>query len=382
MKRAFLFGAGAESNFNLSCGPDFARKILISKEPSMKDINAAIKDYYKKTKKDMLDSWYPPYAAEGWNESQLVRAALTKKYLDVASSEDIKKNKDDISKDNISKEVKRLMNSDDPTEKEELLKNCTSYMGLADARYHTLIHPKFLGPKLFWSVINCYIRAYLLITGQMFKSNEVTFDYSEILKNPADTYGKLVEIANKRKDENSYYKKVRELAPNSLVITTNYTPYAKIITEQETINIHGDFSLFESARELRVYDVKDKEVVLPEKEVLFPYISIQGGVKPIIERKQMITYGHMVSKLSSEINQLVILGYGINSDDNHLNSVIRSFLVEDKKSVVYFDYSDGREDAIRIKLRLSKEESLGLKYIPLNKKDAVQSFADFLENNA
>ena len=47
MKRAFLFGAGAEVDFNVSCGPEFARKILLSKESEMQEINKAIKNYYK-----------------------------------------------------------------------------------------------------------------------------------------------------------------------------------------------------------------------------------------------------------------------------------------------------------------------------------------------
>ena len=55
MKRAFLFGAEAEVDFNVSCGPEFARKILLSKESEMQEINKAIKNYYKEKKEKDID---------------------------------------------------------------------------------------------------------------------------------------------------------------------------------------------------------------------------------------------------------------------------------------------------------------------------------------
>lgn len=374
MKRAFLFGAGAELDFGLSGGADFAKKILLAKETEMVEINKAIKAYYK-GKRATLDAWYPTYAAEGWNETQLVRAALRKRSLDAGV-----KLKPDI----LVAEVKRIMDPMNSAEKENLLSKNTSYMGLADERYHTLIEPLTLGPKNFWSVINCYTRAYLLIVGQMLglvNGVAKSDDYLNLLMNPSETYEKIVSIAKSKHDTESYYKAVREFAPGSLVITTNYTPFAEMVTEQDTINIHGDFSLFESARELRVYDVKEKGMILPETEVLFPYIAIQGGVKPVIERKQMSLYGNMVSALANSVDELVIVGYRINPDDNHLNSIIRSFLVEDKKKVIYFDYGSGNEEDIRRRLRLTISEASGLTYIPLNRTETIVKFQNFLKTS-
>lgn len=69
-------------------------------------------------------------------------------------------------------------------QKQKLINNHTSYMGLIDEHFHTLIYPKSLGVQKFWNVVCCYTRAYLYLTKQMLDKISENITYTEILTNP------------------------------------------------------------------------------------------------------------------------------------------------------------------------------------------------------
>ncbi|MBP5311321.1 MAG: hypothetical protein J6112_00605 [Clostridia bacterium] len=70
----------------------------------------------------------------------------------------------------------------------------------------------------------------------------------------------------------------------------------------------------------------------------FPYLFIQSGVKPVVERTQIEEYAKMV-KFFDESDKIIVLGYRLNYDDNHINSIIRS-AVKQNKEVVYLSFND------------------------------------------
>ena len=56
-----------------------------------------------------------------------------------------------------------LIGEMDEAEKDDIIDKNSSYMGILDERFYTLIHPRVLGIEKFWTVVHCYWHAYLTL---------------------------------------------------------------------------------------------------------------------------------------------------------------------------------------------------------------------------
>lgn len=364
-----LFGAGAEVDFGLSGGADFAKKVLGIDSDALKK---AVDGYLRSITKKYKDIWYPDYRSRGWGKEKIFEAALRKKFLDEEFNS--KKNYDN----KVKKEVKRLTKEPKKwREIQNIINQHTSYMGILDESFHTLINPRVLGPRIFWSVVECYTRAYAYLMGQMCYDNRENItveNYSWLLNYPKKAYDKMWGFAKSKSNYDSYYNiiKNREIR----VVTMNYTTLCEGISglcDDKVAHVHGKFGWFESAKKLQVFDIEKEE--LPE-EILFPYIFIQSGVKPVVDEKQLYEYAKMLN-FFHESQVLLIVGYRINYDDNHINSLIRSFMKEGKK-LVFFDY-DGQLGIDNVLKRLRLEKCDCLEYVKIEKDDCLNIFQKKLD---
>lgn len=367
-KTCVLFGAGAEEPLGMSGGKDFAKIVLgIDCNP----LNEAIEKFYNQKLREIDNAdWFPPYRKTSWDNHDLLKAAVRKNLLE--ESFDTKKDYDA----EVERKIKQLEKK--PLDADRIINHYTSYMGLIDESFHTLIFPKVLGRDKFWRVVSCYTRAYCYLIGQMLdKTDLCAEDYYEILSDPNHAIHIMDSFAHKQSSMNSYYK-ILSAFPNINVITTNYTNLCKYIskrTKEQIAYPHGSFGWFESAMQLTVFDAHDKN--LPN-DLLFPYIFIQSGIKPIVEVRQLREYSKVLSYLN-EAEVLLIVGYRLNADDNHLNSIIRSFITSGKK-IIYFDFDNVGDCCIKNRLRLSGTECSGFQYILIDKDSCYPMFKNTLKN--
>lgn len=383
-KVTILFGAGAEVAFGISGGRDFARHVIGIEPKGLNDrifVNEQIKRHYlEELEKCTHKEWYPEYKEHSWNEDHLLEAAVRKKFLEEESFS---------TKNEYDREIKEKISSlRDEANKQEydwVINEYTSYMGLLDERFHTLISPKMLGPQKFWSVVSCYTRAYLsvvrsLICSQKAYTAHQCLESYNMLQDHEKTMREIICACEEKSNYESYYSVVRSLdASRYNIVSTNYTPLCRIITGisyDRTANIHGRLGLFESPYEMRVYDV-EKEA-LPDNEILFPYIFIQSGVKPIVEKKQLLEFGKMI-RFFEESDRIVIVGYRINYDDNHITGILRSCLLEGKE-IVYLDYNEEPllgsnlcKEKIMRRIRLDENLS-NLKYEKIDNNNCYEVF--------
>ncbi len=375
-KTCILFGAGAEQGLGISGGSAFAKTVLgIDAEP----MNDAVREYYTNRKKSpglKNSSWYPDYHKYTWDNKKLLEAAVKKKLLEDALRYS--------TKEKFDAEVADMITNMSAEEREEVLEKYTSYMGLVDEQFHTLISPRPLGRDKFWSVVACYTRAYLLLAGEMLfpeRKGDVLLSkaqYMDILEDPKDAIQKMHDFATAQRDVQSYYSILRDSAiPNIKVITSNYTPACKNIADLSDDNIayvHGRFGLFELPYEFRVFDVEEESL---SADVYFPYIFIQSGVKPIVEERQIDEFAKML-KFLREADKLIVVGYRINSDDNHINGILRSFLLSEKE-IVFLDYDSGStKEMIARRLRIDENDPR-LVHLSITKENCYKVFAERLK---
>ena len=159
------------------------------------------------------------------------------------------------------------------------------------------------------------------------------------------------EKTNDQKNDRVYYKMISDnenIKPK--IITTNYTGFAQRIMslgDQDIAYIHGKLEWFEDIKTKRIGYMNEFE----ENDCIFPFIFVQSGVKPIVSHKQLIEYSKGVHWICHSSNEeypvIVILGYGINSDDDHVNDLLLSAL-EQGKIVIDFVYKLEQKSKVEI----------------------------------
>jgi hypothetical protein len=411
-KITFLFGAGADAAFGIANGGMFA-EVVLGINGMAKEYDVAIKKHYEKEHLYNKDerNWLPKYHSDsGFGTYSLLKNAVRKELLDnnklLSKGEyerEILEKANDKFKGNIKscKECSTTSKDDDNKQicSNKSISKCENenirqficehlnYMGLLDEKFHTLISPKAMGAYSFWQVVKAYSRAYLHII----KGISADIDLDNALNNPRKTYAEIRNIIRtKYTSKESYYKTIKDKCNDFNIITTNYTPFAEKIAdvnEGQVAYIHGKLSRFESPFRLQVYDVeRDNFEKETRNQMLFPYLFLQSGVKPIIERSQIEEYSKAL-KFLDESNHLVIVGYQLNVDDNHLNSLLHSFLSKSGNSITYFQYnSDGKcnveKTDILKRLRIGEqdENANNLTFIEIDENNCNMEFEKHLDD--
>ncbi len=119
--------------------------------------------------------------------------------------------------------------------------------------------------------------------------------------------------------------------------------------------LNGQLKLFEIPETLEVIDITQEN--LPNDKLYFPFIFGQSYTKPIVSHHQIKAFQMMKDTLD-ESNILVILGYNINEDDNHVNAYLRDFICtkhlgRQKKIIVV---TNDEKDTTYLKLKLTDEK--------------------------
>lgn len=243
--------------------------------------------------------------------------------------------------------------------------------GVLEKYFYTVINPKKYGPYKFWKLVNYYWQSYFAIVVpvceyltkngvQSFRQLGIVFDGQPKMLRTKHNYSVFLEniefisreLWNRDNLEsyrshigNNYYQ--HEMVKNAVgVITTNYTPIICSIYPRKLAQINGSLNLFEYPFELSVYDFC-RDSRHPGHKMFFPFIFGTSSVKPVVHSLQIDALKNLKEILDGS-DTLVIIGYGLNEDDNHLNSFIREFLIDQKDShshrVVYCYYE--REKSI------------------------------------
>lgn len=346
----FLFGAGADNNYEqqLPEGEEFAKALLLDKEFD-KTINAF---YQGRINERLANSnekekeWLPAvFKPAKLSVDSLYKASIKKEYASMVNGKELMAND--------FKRMEMLTLAD----KEDKISKKPNYMNQIDGRMHTLIWPRAYGYTSFCAVVSLYTRAYLTLCTKLFSKSpeDLLKDFSDISENlnglpdkSTSSYYKIIKdhLVKEQFEEKDYIR----------IVTTNYTPFAEKVIGTKAISYpHGKLGWFESPYHLEVFDASDPgDKPKIDTEFVFPYIFLQSGVKPIVDPKQIDEYTKTKEYIiGSDI--LFICGYGINDDDNHINSILRHRITHETQSriTVYIHYQkEGKGDAKKEKENL------------------------------
>jgi NADH dehydrogenase/NADH:ubiquinone oxidoreductase subunit G len=121
----------------------------------------------------------------------------------------------------------------------------------------------------------------------------------------------------------------------------------------ECTYLAGKLSQFEYPHLLFVEDFADKKAIIPNNDFVFPFLMTQAPVKPIITPVQIREYVKALRQLESA-DVLFVLGYSLCENDNHINAMLREFLIKGKK-IVYFAYDqENKKDIVDVKAEVRR----------------------------
>ncbi len=369
----FFFGAGAEAEFGMPMGAQYTLDTILSKRSQMMD---ALKDFYKSRPNDFSSNHVVQHLFSDNSHTfrEIVHRAArvlwtSKKEIDPDSKRVVElskynKNEDaaqkaffeevekvfkyvviDIDKPPDATKRPQFIDREDASPKYlSLIKNFT-YYGSVEKDFSTIINPKEAGAHRFWRLVNYFWSAYFSIivpvldlsprycSNAEYKQNK----YAYILRNLAEVidyiYSDEFRSEINEKYQSSYYSQLRKACPNSNAVTTNYTPFLGFADFKNTMYLAGKLSQFEIPEELRVVDIRNKEDVT--NKFIFPYMATQAPLKPIVDSVQLREYSNFIEALDNT-DVVVIVGYNINENDNHINALLRDFLIRKSSNRIVF----------------------------------------------
>lgn len=201
-------------------------------------------------------------------------------------------------------------------------------------------------------LVKLYYSAFLTMVGkELFdSSNDNRLKFKEIM-------AKYYEMTINNAKNDTYYrsiKKYKDDNPNDSikVITTNYTElaereiglkYKQKQNDDEIAYLHGRLNLFEN-----VFTKEVKEITsFQDTDFIMPFIMVQSGVKPIVSPYQIKEFAKAIDFLENA-DIVVILGYGINSDDEHIQTMLRECTKnKDCYCFIHLDEGSNKEDFLK-----------------------------------
>jgi hypothetical protein len=145
--------------------------------------------------------------------------------------------------------------------------------------------------------------------------------------------------------------------------TSNYTNLITAAGLEKVSFLNGSLSEF--------YDPYRNEIVGENHDSLkVPFLFTQSGTKPMTSIKMSRRYIDFFDKCR-QADRIVILGYGFNSDDGHINTLLRSLLDEHEKTIDVVDYQVqspvARQKDIAANIRCSNHETIRVHSVDANR---------------
>ena len=144
-----------------------------------------------------------------------------------------------------------------------------------------------------------------------------------------DYYGRLVKLLNEREIEDGTLDEASLEARFGKVMRLNggvgefYNPYKNSLVKREPVKTT-------TKQDNKDYD---NNLFLYQNQLVTPFFFTQSGIKPITAIDVSCLYTEMYSKFK-ESDIIVVIGFNFNSDDNHINTIIRDLVENHNKTLV------------------------------------------------
>lgn len=177
-------------------------------------------------------------------------------------------------------------------------------------------------------------------------------------------------IENNHKCTDNYYSEIYKYMGHSLkAITTNYTPFAYLMFHSTTMSefednisyLNGRLDMFENFDELSIKSsVQNDDNTYDMHNYMkksFPFLLAQSMIKPVIHPFQIKEF-YKATTFLENADYLVVLGYGLNEDDNHVNALLKEYITENMTVIIVVKNEDDEEKLRNMNVFSKTKDSL------------------------
>lgn len=166
----------------------------------------------------------------------------------------------------------------------------------------------------------------------------------------------------------------------SAIATTNYNTFISDITGSDVIYMNGSTDKWYDPylNKMGTFEELNKE----EEHFLVPLMFTQSGTKPMTSIKMAMEYVDTYKKWKDSA-LIVIIGFGFNADDEHINGIIRTLVDTDNKKLVVISRqskksNDSIEKEIANKLKIKKKDNIKVIQVDENRVSNDKIWTDII----
>ncbi|WP_413525166.1 hypothetical protein [Photobacterium phosphoreum] len=204
------------------------------------------------------------------------------------------------------------------------------------------------------------------------------------IKDQLDQVGKL--------PDSGYYHDLKRCETLGIEIsaigTANYNNLVETIAQQldyqipDVHHLNGGVCDYYNPYKNSVVSCMNVEDV-PQDQIYVPFILTQSGLKPLTSVDMSRRYVSLFDNYS-ECDAIVVIGYGFNIDDSHINGLFRQLIEDDNKSLYWICLNtDGTAEAQKRilvqKLRISAVNRSKVHVIPVTPSDGLYGDVKWLD---
>jgi len=214
------------------------------------------------------------------------------------------------------------------------------------------------------------------------KKNWAKFTKITIFLNSVKNYIEMIYQNNQKKINSKngydgYYDDLLSLNdPNIIIGTSNYHNF---ITEKygfkNVYHLNGSIEDF--------YDPFKNSLVKKESLSNYPYLTVpllftQSGIKPLTTIEISRRYVEYYNKLK-KCEKIIVIGYGFNDDDGHINTLFRKLIEDDNKEITILSFEKEIEN-IKDLLRIEDDDKVIQYVIDENRNIDDQKWFEFIKS--
>lgn len=240
---------------------------------------------------------------------------------------------------------------------EKIYADVLDYKSVIDSNWHYLYIPKNEWGKF------CRISIFLHSVREYIKE-ECSFD--------EQTLGYYDDLEKQKEFE------ISTIATSNYVndLIGNKLPSQTVLFLNGSINDYYDpyMNSMISAEEFKEYD-----------KFAVPLIFTQSGTKPMTSIDMSIKYVKYYQNLKDS-DYICSIGFGFNTDDEHINGIIRTLVERDNKKLLVIDLANektpqDRVESLSKKLKITKSENIKLIIVDKNRKVEGKNWSEYIAEN-
>ena len=243
-----------------------------------------------------------------------------------------------------------------PTVKNSFLK-AASVQSELDGLFHSIAlinERESLHLDSFSKIFNYYWLCYFAIANDVnrfFGLDRFVDNPSEIMNNLVE-YGKIIDEIDVNRAiverPESYYSCLKEwlVSHNDTYVclgigTSNYFRFCEAVSEDvRPCYLNGQLGLFEYPDIFEIKRIKKEPM---PNEIFFPFMFGQSYTKPIVDETQ-IRYFNRFSRHLKRSRFLIVVGYGVNRTDNHINALFAKHIRQTNNTVIFVVENEGEKN--------------------------------------